>query len=383
VETKNPRITRPPGWLSALAVMLLLGLILVAVEGRGPTASETGVASPKLLRSQSGSPLSIHVSSNQLVDAAGTPVRLLGANRSGTEYACQEGTGFYDGPVDDAAIEAMRSWGMTAVRVSLNEGCWLGLADIKAEYAGESYQQKITELVDRINAHGMYVILDLHWNPRGSSPPTDQQAMPDRLHAPSFWAGVASRFKSNPGVVFDLYNEPYPDGNRNSTAAWTCVRDGGDCRGVGFAAAGMQELVDAVRSAGATNVVLVAGPQYAGVVDRWLEFKPNDPVNQLAASMHIYGPDYSPCSMRTCWDAQIAPLAMKVPVVIGEVGSYRVCDHVFLDEVMNWADGHSISYLAWSWIVGDCARHPSLIRDYAGTPSPYGVGLRDHLRYLA
>ena len=47
-------------------------------------------------------------------------------DRSGTEYACVQGNGIFDGPNDQASITAMKSWGVNAVRVPLNEACWNG-----------------------------------------------------------------------------------------------------------------------------------------------------------------------------------------------------------------------------------------------------------------
>src|SRR5260370_12903024 len=40
----------------------------------------------------------VHVVGTQLVDSTGQPVRLRGVNRSGTEYACAQGWGIFDGP---------------------------------------------------------------------------------------------------------------------------------------------------------------------------------------------------------------------------------------------------------------------------------------------
>ena len=86
--------------------------------------------------------------------------------------------------------------------------------------------------------------------------------MPDAQYAPTFWTSVANAFKGNNAVVFDLFNEPYPDAAsnfNNATAAWTCLRDGGTCTGIGYQVAGMQSLVNAVRATGATNVIMVGG----------------------------------------------------------------------------------------------------------------------------
>jgi endoglucanase len=330
--------------------------------------------------------LSIRVVGNHFVDGNGNTVRLLGANRSGTQYACAEGTGVFDGPSDDASIASMRKWGFTAVRVNGNEDCWLGINGVPERYSGASYRAAIGDYVRRINAAGMYVIFDLHHSAPGTTLATDQQPMPDRDHAPAYWRSVAEQFKNNNAVVFDLYNEPYPDDNHNTTAAWTCVRDGGTCPGVHFTAAGMQELVNAVRAAGATNPIMIGGPQYAGVVDRWLTYKPNDPAGQLAASIHVYyqsraNPEWSPCYLQQCWERTIAPLVRRVPVVMGEIGEHD-CGHSLIDPLMSWNDRHGVSYLAWAWFTGDCADEPALISSYDGTPTAAGAGLRSHLLSL-
>ena len=49
---------------------------------------------------------------------------------------------------------------------------------------------------------------------------------------------------------------------------------------------------------------------------------------------------------------------------------------------MRWADRHSISYLGGWFIAPDltCEEGPTLMSDYAGTPTRFGIGLREHLR---
>lgn len=343
-----------------------------------PSSRATASGAPK----QSGG-LSIRVTGNHFVDGDGNTVHLHGANRSGTQYACAEARGIFDGPSDDASIASMRKWGFNAVRVNGNEDCWLGINGVPERYGGARYRTAIGDYVRRINAAGLYVIFDLHHSAPGGTLASGQQPMPDRDHAPTYWRSVAEQFKHNHAVIFDLYNEPYPDDNHNTTAAWTCVRDGGTCPGVDFTAAGMQELVNAVRATGATNPIMIGGPQYAGVVDRWLTYKPNDPARQLAASIHVYfqnraDPEWSPCYLQQCWERTIAPLARQVPVVMGEIGEHD-CGHSLIDPLMDWNDRHGVSYLAWAWFTGDCAEEPALISSYDGTPTAAGVGLRSHL----
>src|SRR5579871_6163350 len=116
--------------------LLSLALIALAVGG--------GIfllrAAPAPVKAASGQLAALRVSGNQLVDANGSAVHLRGVNRSGSEYACIQGWGFFDGPSDAASVQAMASWGVTSVRVPLNEDCWLGLSDVPSGYGGAVYQ---------------------------------------------------------------------------------------------------------------------------------------------------------------------------------------------------------------------------------------------------
>ncbi len=185
---------------------------------------------------------SVRVVGNQLVDGSGHPVRLLGVNRSGTEYACAQGWGIFDGPSDDASVAAIAAWHTDAVRVPLNEDCWLGLNGVNPSFSGNAYRQAIVDYVGLLNAHGLVAVLDLHWGAPGTALALDQEAMPDADHSPAFWVSVAQTFRSVPGVVFDLFNEPHD-------VPWSCWLNG--CSMGSWQAAGMQSLVDAVRSTGA------------------------------------------------------------------------------------------------------------------------------------
>jgi endoglucanase len=320
------------------------------------------------------------VQGNRLVSAIGQTVTLRGVNRMGTEYACVQGWGMSDGPRDAVSIRAMKAWAVNAVRLSLNEDCWLGINGVPPEYAGANYQRMIKDYVSVINLQGLYAILELHWNAPGTTLSTDQQPMPDLDHTPTFWSQVASAFKGNDAVILDLFNEPWPDDQRDSPAAWTCWRDGGTCPGVPFQTAGMQTLVDAVRATGATNVITLAGVSHSNALSGWLANKPADPLNNLAASWHVY--NFNTCNTIGCFESTVAPVAAQVPVIASEIGM-NTCDATFLNALMGWLDAHQMSYLAWTWNIWgpDCSSF-GLIADYSGTPTPYGQIYKDHLAQL-
>ncbi|MGA8208009.1 MAG: cellulase family glycosylhydrolase [Candidatus Dormiibacterota bacterium] len=315
---------------------------------------------------------SVHVVGNHLVNQAGDTIRLLGVNRSGTEYTCLS-SGIFYGPTGHASIEAMTSWDITAVRIPLNEDCWLGINGVTRSYSGERYRAAIQRYVRLLNAAGLVAILDLHWNAPGRTLATGQRLMADQSHSPAFWTSVARTFKSTPDVVFDLYNEPYG-------ISWECWLDG--CRlPEGWTTAGMQELVNDVRGAGATQPIMVGGLNHASDLSQWLAYEPKDPLHQLVASVHIYDP--GGCDFVYCWTQVLETVAKKVPVVTGELGEFD-CGQSFIDGYMAWADKEGISYLAWAWDAGwSCSNGPALITSWSGTPTAYGIGLRDHLRTLA
>jgi endoglucanase len=331
--------------------------------GLGVLAASTGCSA--------GPRLGVHVAGNHLVAADGKPVRLLGVDRSGAEYACvsppEQRLDAFAGPTGRWAIAAMTAWRINAVRVPLNEDCWLGINGAPRRYSSARYRAIIARYVARLHAAGLYVVLDLHWSAPGTMRAVGQQPMADLDHAPAFWSSVASAFKSDPNVVFDIYSEPH-------SISWACWRDG--CRmPEGWLAAGMQTLVNAVRSSGARQLIIATGIEWGTDLSSWLEYRPHDPAGQLAAGIHVY--DFTSCRSPACWSRTFKPVARAVPVVATEIGQ-RACSGDFMGRFLNWADASGVSYIGWSWNPAGCAA-PSLIESWDGQPTASGAQLRDHL----
>lgn len=247
--------------------------------------------------------------------------------------------------------------------------------------------------------------------------------MPDNDHSPAFWQSVASTFKTNPAVVFDVFNEPYDptdprsgsDPNAQDQVTWNCW-DTGTQNGTGggapcdtsaydvngiatttYRVAGLQTLVDAIRGTGAGQPILAGGLDYANDLGQWATHAPNDPLNQEAASFHNY--QGKACETVTCWNSTIAAVAASVPVVTGEFDEDNFTNPscanktptTFAADYMNWADQHGVSYLAWGWevlsaqeISGQGCSAFYLTSDPSGTPAaPNGTAVHDHLAALA
>jgi hypothetical protein len=335
----------------------------------GGTAGGSGV----------GNAASVHVVGSQIYDGS-TVIRLLGVNRPGGEYSCLTGNVWdpADGSGNNAAtISAMLAWKINSVRIPLNEDCWLSLNNTPV--AGAAYQSAIQTWVDLLLQSNIYPILDLHWTENNGAQASGQQAMPDAAHGNAFWASVAAAYAGSPKVIFDLFNEPYPD--NNTDGGWACWRDGGTCPGVSYPVAGMQSMVNAVRGAGANNLIVLGGIEYSNDLSQWLAYKPTDPANNIAVSWHVYPNSNYTSNHTLIMDAN--PVAGMVPIVATEIGDANCTagatdSGAFITNVMNYLDGLSPpqSYLAWSWSTDT---QPILISSYDGMPTCGGTTYQSHL----
>ena len=351
------------------------GLLLILMCIALPAAAQAGVAS----HGQATAARGLHVSGNRLVDGRRV-VRLHGVNRSGTEYACIQGWGIFDGPGDASSVKAMKAWHVNAVRIPLNEDCWLGINGVKAPYSGRAYRRAIVNYVNLLHRYGMYAELSLIWAAPGSYRATYQSGAPDKDHSPAFWKSLAATFKHDRKVILAPWGETIVDAN--------CFLRGGVCEATygtnstPYATAGMQQAVTVMRGAGYRGVIAIPGIDYANNLSQWLSHKPRDPRRQLIAEAHVYGKNT--CSSVSCFNRTLLPVARKVPVILGETGeSYddSDCGSSAISTFMGWADAHGVGYEAWAWDTwGTCG---SLISSYAGTPrGAYGTWVKTHYASL-
>ncbi|MEO6534162.1 MAG: cell wall-binding repeat-containing protein [Pseudolysinimonas sp.] len=330
------------------------------------------------------------VSGHSILDSrTGTAMTVHAVNWPSFEYACQQGWGNSAAGATSAAANAMVAWGINAVRIPLNQDCWLGVDGApRSPITVAGYRAALSAWVATLNAAGLVVILDLHWTAPSGSQADGQRAMPD-AQSTTFWTSVATAFKSSKSVMFETFNEPYSRGA--NPVSWSCWVNGGcqvpvanDQSPIGtttYTAVGQAALVGAIRATGATQPILLDGLNYANDLTGWLANKPND--SQLIASWHNY-PGQG-CSDSNCWNSQIVPIAASVPVIATEFGETDGGSS-FMTAFMTWADAHNIGYAPWAWWVTDAsdgtdANLYSLISDLSSfTPrAPEGTAYHDHL----
>lgn len=290
-------------------------------------------------------PAALHVQGNNLVDAGGTAVKLHGVDKSGTEYACIQGWGIFSGPNDAAFVQTMVARHIHVVRIPLNEDCWLNVNMGGSQYGGATYQTAIEQWVSLLNSNGIYAVPEIQWSAPGTQQATVQSPMPDADHSTAFWRSVATAFANQPGVLFDLFNEPHD-------VSWGCWRDGGaacTANNIGYTAVGMQSLIATIRATGAKNVVMVEGLDWANDLTQMNQYFPADSANNTMASTHIY--DSNACATTTCWQNQDNPVAAQHPLWIGEFGLDTV---TFGPALVKWADSTPgvTGYAGWTYNSG-------------------------------
>jgi hypothetical protein len=328
------------------------------------------LSSPVLTTSRAGSPPvagPLRTVGNQIVDANGRKVELRGIQRYGLEADS------YNPNFDANDIAHAKQWGANFIRISLGEERWL------AGSCGydPSYMAKVDSIVRWVTQLGMVALLDLHFNTVTPCSKPGLQEMADAPNAITFWRQVAARYASDPLVAFDLYNEPHgiPD------AIW---RNGGLVHqgNVTFLAAGMQQLYDAVRGVGASNLVFVSGNQ-------WATKFPGDALingHNLVYAVHAYtcpqasppscsSPDpYDPPQLLNSW---VGPSA-TVPVVITEFGWPDRNDGRYITNVINFAHQHGWGWSVFAW-DGNTAGQFDLLADVGPganyEPSPAGMAV--------
>ncbi|HVV75158.1 MAG TPA: cellulase family glycosylhydrolase [Mycobacteriales bacterium] len=255
---------------------------------------------------------------DQILDGDGHPVTLRGLQRFGLEGGTKN-------PLPtQAEIQQLSMWGANEVRISLGEQKWLPGCDHEADYP-----QVVDRVVHWVTSRGMVALLNLHFAELSGCGKAGLTPMADSPAAITFWEQVASRYRDNNLVAFDLFNEPY--GISQST--WF---SGGtfDFGGNTVQAVGMQQLYQTVRGTGARNLIVISGLKYASV-------PPSEPIqgDDIAYGEHVYTctaapppsctkPNpYDPSPLMDRWDS----FARTHPVMVTEFG---------------WPDGDSGTYNA-------------------------------------
>jgi hypothetical protein len=279
---------------------------------------------------------------NQILDGNGEPLILRGMQRFGLEGGSKN-------PLPtEAEIQQLSMWGANEVRISLGEQLWLQTSC----FYDSTYPEEVDKVVNWVTSRGMVALINLHFSTAGDCRSPTLTPMADSPGSLTFWQEVATRYESNKLVAFDLFNEPYVP-----QSTWL---NGGSFvfDGHGVAAAGMQELYDAVRNTGAKNLVVVSGLNYASQAPTKFVAGVN-----IAYGVHAYtcpqGPPpnctkayaadpYDPSPILDKW----LTLAKTYPLIISEFGFPNGDSGAYNANIVGYATAHDLSWSAFAWDGG-------------------------------
>ena len=330
-----------------------------------------------------------HTQGNLILGSDNYPYLFHGMARDDLEYFCR-GDGHYTakelaylGLGNNTATETY--WQSNIVRLPLSENFWL-YGHPSENCSPAQYQALVKETIDALTNMNLNVLIDLEWTNAGGQAfgGGTQLAMPD-ADSVTFWKQVAPIYASYPNVLFELFNEPH-------IYDWGCWMNGCQITGdigtnkerYSYQGVGMQQLLDIVRNAGATNLVLVGGLDWGYNL-------------RLLATYHLHGTnivydthpyDYAG-KLPANWDSSFGNISNDYPLFSAEFGQYD-CGTAYTSQLINYFDAHNISWIGWAWVVasGNPCRYPQVISNYNGKPIP-GMGqweyqhLNDYVTLLA
>lgn len=314
------------------------------------------------------------VQGNTIVGVDGKPYLFHGIGRDGLEYSCT-GDGFFDaqhlaymGPGTSSASGTY--WYSNTVRLPLTEGYWLNGKPSQSCTAAQ-YQALVKTTVDTLTSMKLNVIIDLQWSDAGGQATGGGAGwqMPDN-DSVTFWQQVAKIYAGYSNVLFELFNEPHPAQWSCWAASCTITNDTSwvsDCsckETFTYKSPGMQGLVNAIRRAGANNLVLVAGMNWGYDLSQITTYRISG--TNVVYDTHPYPyPQKQPAN----WDTYFGKISATYPVMSAENGEYD-CGTSYMSPLLSYFDAHSIGWMAWAWVsVGSPCGYPQLITDYQGTPA--------------
>lgn len=355
----------------SVRTLFAVGAVLAGVLAF-PGAPMSAVAAPAARLAADG----VAVQGNVLV-RDGQPYDPLGFTLVGllSPPACSNGAGAAArAHLGQPEMTAALAWHADTLRFQVS---YVGLSGYSASLRA-TYLQQIEAGVQLARANGMAVILSLQDQGVGCG---QGRALPP-VGAIRVWRQLARTFGDDPYVMFELWNEP---GNRplaqrlppgdpryDEVATWPDWLNGrptplhsNQAFGETYAAyspTGHQQLVGAVRSTGATNVIIADGADKAERLEGIPMLRDSLAVPQIAYAAHPYYFQSSPAD----WDRRFGYLTASVPVVVTEwnmdCGAAR--QTMMAPAFLAYLQQHHIGMTAWSFDMMN-----TLISDWSWTPT--------------
>ena len=178
---------------------------------------------------------------------------------------------------------------------------------------------------------GLTVILSIQDEPQTGS--VTQAPLPDDATR-RIWTYLAPIYGRDPGVIYELYNEPSPAPSPQNWTAWKSAMD---------------ETIRTIRNMGARNVLVADGLGQGKVLDGAPLL--DDPDNQVVYSSHPYA-NNADQQLQNFYAAEFAAFSQRAPVIISEWGPTFYCDQntaSYTVEFQKFINGLGIGLEAAIW----------------------------------
>lgn len=290
----------------------------------------------------------LHVDGKHFKDEKGNVVVLRGVSTIGVGMTKTTRHGFEH--IFNLLTDASKGWHAKLIRLPVFHPN--GYLANPAGYVAEH----LDPAVKLCTAKKVYCIVDLHYfeSPYGVT-----------AQAKQFWADISARYKDNPYIFYEIFNEPITGGS-NKQAEWDKWKDWA------------QDIVNLIRSKAPDNIILVGGPHFSSIMRGAV----SNPVSgkNIAYVGHMYPGSYHPdpaganWNNPIGWDYQIGAVALKYPVVITEWGFEKHNNALspqgtggtvagFAHTFKAWAEKYGVSWTAW---VADWDWYPAMFnKDYS------------------
>jgi endoglucanase len=250
-----------------------------------------------------------------------------------------------------AELDQAKAAGMTVIRLPV---LWERLQPALFGPLDQAELGRVRAVIDEATRRGLRVIIDAHDYGTYRGAKVGSAGVPTDAFA-AFWGRVAEAFATDPAVIFGLMNEPH------------------DIEAVRWARA-EQAAIDAIRGAGARNLVLVSGTGWDGAhnfVSGRGYGEPNavalaglrDPADNIAFEVHQYlDPDHSgthpECMTPDAANRVLAPFTDWLRAggrrgFLGEVGAAATPQCLAsLTALLGQVNANPDAWLGWAYWAG-------------------------------
>ena len=327
---------------------------------------------------------------NRIISAedATRPARaviLRGVNRSGFHYAEPTIDFLEPAGITQADVAEMVSWGANVIRVPFNQDWAL---HGRHGHPPTEYLDNLDQLIFWTSSLGAYALLDLQYIDADTvygkdSDGKDNHVPPlPNLESITVWTVLANRYREEPAVLYDIFNEPHKPLGHDDNPLETIGEDGITVPASTVTMRQWQpwarQLVAAIRKANLNSLIFVSGVDWGydlrcmplTIVEGGREVFAN-----LVYSTHVYPwkgpkvaagtlpadiPALTDSSGALNWTDAFGRLAATVPVFAGEWGGNDADASPWGEALAIYMSALGMGWTAWSWVDWPYLRQASL-----------------------